>query len=668
MKIILLFAIILNSFSLLIGQEKKILFIGLDGCRADALNVANTPNMDELIENGLFIDNALCSINGQPTVSGPGWSSMITGVWYDKHGVSDNSFSGSNFDQYPPFNILLDESGEIFHTASFIMWTPIHSEIFNGTMHYNEIHTSFDGSVAQGAANYMSSEELDILFLDFDHIDHTGHSYGYGPDIPEYLNTIEDVDGYIGWVISAMESRLNFENEEWLVIITSDHGGNISGHGGQTIEERTIPIILSSHYIDNSNIPDQSYIVDIVPTLLQFLGEEIECSWGLDGNPIGLNSENFPPSNPCPSCPSPLNIDKNQTDYSITLSWTENILPGYTYNLYRNEELLVQLDGLLSQYIDYPLLIGVNGETELNYNIVLESDSGEFICDAQATSELSSGIILLDEAFDSLELLPAADEGYISEGGCTDAIPQDVLGWTHEPPNNWTIDNSQMPESGTLEWRGWSFASMIFWVMAEDQLRSQFSRANQNIAVVDPDEWDDCNNGSSGGPYNSTLNSPPISINSGRLIQLSFDSHFRNEPPQQVFLTVVNSNGDEAILLHYSNDSNSDNNGGDMLNEHIIYNYVSESDEIIQFNWKISDAGNNWYWAIDNVIIQMNTPAIGDLNDDGMINIIDVILIVNTIIYESDLDEITAHISDINNDSNIDILDIVLIVNYILDR
>ena len=204
--------------------------------------------------------------------------------------------------------------------------------------------------------------------------------------------------------------------------------------------------------------------------------------------------------------------------------------------------------------------------------------------------------------------------------------------------------------------------------MAEDQLRSQFSRANQNIAVVDPDEWDDCNNGSLGGPYNSTLNSPPISINSGRLIQLSFDSHFRNEPPQQVFLTIVNSNGDEAILLHYSNDSNSDNNGGDMLNEHIIYNYVSESDEIIQFNWKISDAGNNWYWAIDNVIIQMNTPAIGDLNDDGNINILDVILIVNIIIYESDLDEITAHISDINNDSNIDILDIVLIVNYILDR
>ena len=248
---------------------------------------------------------------------------MISGVWYDKHGVSDNSFSGSNFDQYPPFNVLLDESEGIFHTASFIMWTPIHSEIFNETMSYNEIHPNYDGSVAQGAADYMTTEELDILFLDFDHIDHAGHSYGFEPDIPEYISTIEDVDGYIGLVISAMESRLNFENEEWLIIITSDHGGNMSGHGGQTIEERIIPIILSSHYTDSLNIPDQSYIVDIVPTLLQFLGQDLECSWGLDGNPIGLNTEIFPLPDLCPSCPFPLNIYKNQTDYSITLSWSE---------------------------------------------------------------------------------------------------------------------------------------------------------------------------------------------------------------------------------------------------------------------------------------------------------------------------------------------------------
>ena len=35
------------------------------------------------------------------------------------------------------------------------------------------------------------------------------------------------------------------------------------------------------------------------------------------------------------------------------------------------------------------------------------------------------------------------------------------------------------------------------------------------------------------------------------------------------------------------------------------------------------EAGNNWYWAIDNIHIQIITPALGDLNEDEIINIID---------------------------------------------
>ena len=36
-------------------------------------------------------------------------------------------------------------------------------------------------------------------------------------------------------------------------------------------------------------------------------------------------------------------------------------------------------------------------------------------------------------------VLPAADEGLILEGGCTNTIPPDDLGWTHEPPGNWPL-------------------------------------------------------------------------------------------------------------------------------------------------------------------------------------------------------------------------------------
>eukprot|EP00494_Astrolonche_serrata_P028894 UN29161 len=189
----------------------------------------------------------------------------------------------------------------------------------------------------------------------------------------------------------------------------------------------------------------------------------------------------------------------------------------------RENEFVTELDGLVFEYKDYPSLIGISGELEINYRVeFLSNDDNSILCDDESTVAIPSGIILLHEDFDSLILSPAVDEAL---GGCTDTIPNDLLGWTHTPPDNWTIDNTDMPESGTLEWRGWSFASKIFWVAAADQERSLFTRANENIAVADSDEWDDCYFGAD--TFNSILSTPEFSISKGTEIQISFDSHFR---------------------------------------------------------------------------------------------------------------------------------------------
>jgi hypothetical protein len=55
--------------------------------------------------------------------------------------------------------------------------------------------------------------------------------------------------------------------------------------------------------------------------------------------------------------------------------------------------------------------------------------------------------------------------------------------------------------------------------------------------------------------------------------------------------------------------------------------------------------------------------ALGDLNQDTIINILDVILVINIILGIDDFN----NLADINIDNNIDILDVVLIVNIILN-
>ena len=54
---------------------------------------------------------------------------------------------------------------------------------------------------------------------------------------------------------------------------------------------------------------------------------------------------------------------------------------------------------------------------------------------------------------------------------------------------------------------------------------------------------------------------------------------------------------------------------------------------------------------------------LGDLNQDSMINILDVILMVNIII-----DNYGSSLGDMNGDDTIDILDVVLLVNIILNN
>ena len=659
-----LFLTTLIFVSLLNGQNKKLLFIGIDGCRPDALTQAQTPNIDGLINDGIYINNALCSINGQPTVSGPGWSTMITGVWYDKHGVSDNSFSGSNFDEYPPFNVLLEESGQEYHTASFIMWTPIHTQIFSSTMDYNELHSTYDGSVAQGAADYMSTPNVDVIFLDFDDVDIAGHSYGFSPEVDQYIDAIENVDGYIGWVIDSMENRPTFQNEDWLIMITSDHGGIGYGHGGQTIEERQIPIIMSGTLVSEETIPEQSYLTNLVSTVLNYFGIENNCEWQLDGISMGLTPTEFPPYDICPNCPGPLVAEVDLSTMDIILSWDQNLASDHTYSLYRNDELIAEIDGIETNYVDAPSLIGLNGIAIFYYRIVLESNSTDFTCEAEMVVRIPLGITILDENFNNLELFPAEDEAY---GACGNSIGPDVLGWTHEPPENWMIDNSNMPEVGTIEWRGWSFASMDFWVDAEDQLRSQFIRADGTVAVADPDEWDDCGNAASFGSYNSILTSPLIQL-TGQPIHISFDSHYRQEAPQQVSLTVTNSSGEIIeMLLHYSSDPGSDNDSGDVLNQWLSFIIETDEDEIY-FQWEMYDAGNNWYWAIDNVTIQSQTPPIGDLNYDGNLNIFDLLTLAEILVGVISPDTVLNHVSDINQDGETNFSDLILFLIYIMNH
>ena len=81
-----------------------------------------TPTLDTLAKEGLFIDDARTTT---PSVSGPAWSSMLTGVWPEKHRVTNNEFTGKRYDEFPDFLTRIEQVRPDRSTAAIADWLPL---------------------------------------------------------------------------------------------------------------------------------------------------------------------------------------------------------------------------------------------------------------------------------------------------------------------------------------------------------------------------------------------------------------------------------------------------------------------------------------------------------------------------------------------------------------
>ena len=82
-------------------------------------------------------------------------------------------------------------------------------------------------------------------------------------------------------------------------------------------------------------------------------------------------------------------------------------------------------------------------------------------------------------------------------------------------------------------------------------------------------------------------------------------------------------------------------------------------------NHSHSTLGDNTYTQV--ITLSYNDVMMGDLDGDGIINILDIILEVNIILGVIDPTPQQETAGDLNADGNIDILDVIALVNLILD-
>jgi predicted AlkP superfamily pyrophosphatase or phosphodiesterase len=281
-------------------KSKHVLIIGVDGLRVDGLVAASTPALDGLIASGTvtydgFAGGELGTATEQPTFSGPGWSSILTGVWVDKHGVTNNGLQGSRYNEYPHFFARVRQRDPDAYLSSFVSWPPI-NVILLESVEADEafappVTTSAeaDAVVTSAVLEHLEDRTPDVVFVHLDEVDHQGHVAGFSPIVPEYLEAVETVDAQIGQMLDAVRGRPSYEKEDWLILVTTDHGGLGQLHGGQSDEERTIFLIASggSVRIGQTISPGPGHTA-IPPTVMKHLGLSVDSVWGWESAPFGF--------------------------------------------------------------------------------------------------------------------------------------------------------------------------------------------------------------------------------------------------------------------------------------------------------------------------------------------------------------------------------------------
>lgn len=265
------------------GNSYKVLMIGLDGCRSDAFQAANTPHFDSLAENGIrcwHVDR------GPYTVSVPGWSTILHGVFPAKHGLTKNLFAGNNYDQYPDLFKIVRKTYPDWQLFSLTNWDRF--MLITSVDTYCE-GFSEDSAVASKAVRVLQNDNPDILLLHFDNPDAAGHHTlgGFSPSNPLYIKAIENIDNFVGPILAAVQYREKIAAEKWLIFVCTDHGGSGTEHEFQDDLPQTRSVFF---IVTGPGIPSlektSAANTDLLPTVLKFLNIPVDSSAGLDGTAL----------------------------------------------------------------------------------------------------------------------------------------------------------------------------------------------------------------------------------------------------------------------------------------------------------------------------------------------------------------------------------------------
>ena len=297
--------VLLCSLQFATAQNKKVLFIIADGIPADDIEKTKMSALGKIIRKGTYLQ---CYVGGErggvsesPTISAVGYNSLLTGTWANKHNVVDNAIKAPNYN-YPSIFKVFKEAYPTKKIGVFSTWLDNRTKLVGDGLaqtNYLEVDYHRDGyeldtiqfphdknawyihlideKVVAEASKVIKDSAPDLSWVYLEYTDDMGHRFGKSLQLGL---AIQMLDEQIKNLMQAVQYREQKFNEEWLVIITTDHGRDAQtgkDHGGQSDAERNTWLVMNQKP-NNYVLSKRTAIVDIFPTIATFLNIKLSKS------------------------------------------------------------------------------------------------------------------------------------------------------------------------------------------------------------------------------------------------------------------------------------------------------------------------------------------------------------------------------------------------------